>query len=52
LIRQRQLGSPSLELERSSSLSVISTADAIASEIRRQRYDSFTDQEGTCGGQH
>jgi len=33
-------------------VSVISTADAIAPRIRRQRYDSFTDPEGTCGGEH
>jgi len=31
---------------------VISTADAIAAGIRHQRYDSFTSQEGTSGGQH
>jgi hypothetical protein len=30
----------------------MSTADAIADRIRRQRYDSFTDQEGTSGRLH
>ena len=51
-IAKRQLGGQPLELNPFLFAALISTADAIATKIRRQRYDSFTQPEGTYGGQH